>query len=51
MKEYLALHPEIHVEFLPAYAPEVNPEEFCPGNVKRPSRMQFSNPNRRFARN
>lgn len=35
MKEYLALHPEIHVEFLPAYAPEVNPEEFCHGNIKR----------------
>ena len=35
MNAYLAKHPEIHVEFLPAYAPEVNPEEFCHGNVKR----------------
>jgi transposase len=35
MKEYLANHPEIQVEFLPAYAPEINPEEFCHGNVKR----------------
>jgi transposase len=31
----LAKHPEIPVEFLPAYAPEVSPEEFCHGNVKR----------------
>jgi transposase len=35
MKEYLAKHPEIQIEFLPAYAPEINPEEFCHGNVKR----------------
>ena len=35
MKEYLAQRPEIHIEFLPAYAPEVNPEELCHGNVKR----------------
>lgn len=35
MKAYLAKHPEIQVEFLSAYAPEVNPEEFCHGNVKR----------------
>lgn len=35
MKEYLAKHPEIHVESLPAYAPEINPEELCHGNVKR----------------
>lgn len=34
-KSYLAAHPEIHVESLPAYAPEVNPEEFCHGNIKR----------------
>jgi transposase len=31
---FLAAHPEIHVEELPAYAPEVNPEEYCHGNVK-----------------
>jgi transposase len=35
MKQYLSEHPEIYIEFLPAYAPEVNPEEFCHGNIKR----------------
>ena len=35
MKKYLSEHPEIQIESLPAYAPEVNPEEFCHGNVKR----------------
>jgi transposase len=35
VQKYLQEHPEIHVEFLPAYAPELNPEEFCHGNVKR----------------
>lgn len=34
-KIYLTAHPEIVVEWLPAYAPELNPEEFCHGNVKR----------------
>jgi transposase len=32
---YLAEHPEIMVEELPAYAPELNPEEYCHGNVKQ----------------
>jgi transposase len=32
---YLSEHPEIHVELLPAYAPELNPEEYCHGNVKQ----------------
>lgn len=32
---YLARHPEIIVEPMPAYAPEVNPEEYCHGNVKQ----------------
>jgi len=32
---YLAAHPEIGVEWLPPYAPELNPEEYCHGNVKR----------------
>jgi len=32
---YLAQHPEIHREYLPGYAPELNPEEYCHGNVKR----------------
>jgi len=30
-----ATHPEIMVEGLPAYAPELNPEEYCHGNVKK----------------
>ena len=33
-RTYLADHPEIMVEELPAYAPELNPEEYCHGNVK-----------------
>jgi transposase len=31
---YLFEHPEIRVEPLPKYAPELNPEEYCHGNVK-----------------
>ncbi len=31
---FLAAHPEICIEELPAYAPELNPEEYCHGNVK-----------------
>lgn len=32
---YFFEHPEIVVEPLPSYAPELNPEEYCHGNVKR----------------
>jgi transposase len=32
---YLEQHPEIHRAYLPGYAPELNPEEYCHGNVKR----------------
>lgn len=32
---YLMAHPEIMVEPLPPYAPEINPEEYCHGNVKQ----------------
>ncbi len=32
---YLAAYPEISVEPLLAYAPELNPEELCHGNIKR----------------
>jgi transposase len=39
---YLAAHPEIVVEWLPPYAPELNPEEYCHGNVKE--RMRNSAP-------
>ena len=35
VKRYLQDHPEIQIEFLPAYAPDLNPEEYCHGNVKR----------------
>ena len=34
-KAYLQNHPEILMEELPAYAPELNPEEYCHGNVKQ----------------
>ena len=32
---YLYEHPEIMIEELPAYAPQLNPEEYCHGNVKQ----------------
>ena len=35
VKAFLQKHPNTHVEYLPAYAPELNPEEYCHGNVKR----------------
>lgn len=35
VKTYLEAHPEILVEWLPPYAPEINPEELCHGNVKQ----------------
>jgi transposase len=34
-KAYLEKHPEILIEELPAYAPELNPEEYCHGHVKQ----------------
>jgi transposase len=34
-KAYLQNHPEFLVEELPPYAPELNPEEYCHGNVKQ----------------
>lgn len=33
-KAYLQNHPNFLMEELPAYAPELNPEEYCHGNVK-----------------
>ena len=33
--KYLAEHPGMIVEWLPSYAPELNPEEYCHGNVKK----------------
>lgn len=35
VKAYLAEHREIVVEWLPPYAPDLNPEEGCHGNVKQ----------------
>ena len=35
VKAFLEEHPHIHVGYLPAYAPELNPEEYCHGNDKR----------------
>lgn len=35
VKAYVAQHPEIEIEPLPGYAPELNPEEYCHGAVKR----------------
>jgi transposase len=32
---FLSEHPEILHEHFPAYAPELNPEEYCHGNVKQ----------------
>ncbi len=34
-QDFLAARPEIIVESLPPYAPELNPEEYCHGNVKQ----------------
>jgi transposase len=42
---YLAEHPEIKVEWLPACAPDINPEEYCHGNVK--ARMKNATPSNR----
>jgi transposase len=42
VKAFLAEHPEIVVEWLPGYAPELNPEEDCHGNVK--DRMKGATP-------
>ena len=35
VQEYIAAHPTIEVEWLPPYAPDLNPEEGCHGNVKQ----------------
>jgi transposase len=35
VKEYLAEQPQIEVKWLPPYAPDLNPEEGCHGNVKQ----------------
>ena len=40
--DYLSAHSEIYEERLPSYAPELNPEEYCHGNVKE--RIRNSTP-------
>jgi transposase len=35
VKTYLATERGISLEWLPPYAPELNPEEYCHGNVKQ----------------
>ena len=35
VQDYVAAHPDIEVEWLPPYAPDLNPEEGCHGNVKQ----------------
>jgi transposase len=42
VKDFLAEHPEIDIEWLPSYASELNPEEDCHGNVK--DRMKGATP-------
>jgi hypothetical protein len=34
VREFLRSHPKLCVEPLPAYAPELNPEEYAHGNIK-----------------
>jgi transposase len=42
VRAFLDEHPEIDIEWLPPYAPELNPEESCHGNVK--DRMKGGTP-------
>jgi hypothetical protein len=35
VKEYIGAQPGIEVEWLPPFAPDLNPEEECHGNVKQ----------------
>ena len=35
VQDYVAAHPELEVEWLPPYAPDLNPEEGCHGNIKQ----------------
>jgi hypothetical protein len=38
VQDSIAAHPDLAVEWLPPYAPAVNPEEGCHGNIKQPLR-------------
>jgi DDE superfamily endonuclease len=35
VQDYVAAHPDLEVAWLPPYAPDLNPEEGCHGNVKQ----------------
>jgi transposase len=35
VQEFLTIHPEVHIELLPPYAPDLNPEEYCHGHIKQ----------------
>ena len=35
VQDYIAVHPDLEVEWLPPYAPDVNPEEVYHGNIKQ----------------
>ncbi|MBI5823878.1 MAG: transposase [Chloroflexi bacterium] len=48
-KAYLRNQPEIFVEELPPYAPQLNPEEYCHGNVKQHLKMLVLNAKKKFA--
>ena len=43
VQRYLAAHPDIIQEWLPSYAPELNPEEYAHGYVKRRVKNCLSN--------
>jgi transposase len=35
VQAFLRAYPNVEIEYLPPYAPELNPEEYCHGHVKR----------------
>lgn len=46
VNSYLARHPQLWVEELPPFAPELNPEEYCHGTVKK--RLRNLNPDNAY---
>ena len=50
VKEFLAEHPEIVAEDLPAYAPELNPDELVWGHTKYGKMANFAPTNRKELR-
>jgi transposase len=41
VRKYIARHPRLDIEYLPAYAPELNPNEYAWGYLKRNLLPQF----------